>query len=89
MFSPGISVPDSSEAAFTIQKLIFFLFFLPLLVFDKSLIFSILLKKEIQNANKVYIEADRELAFGYIVDIMSKIKEVGIEKVGIVTKKKY
>jgi biopolymer transport protein TolR len=33
----------------------------------------------------VYLRADREIPYGFVVQVMSEIKEAGIEKLGMVT----
>ena len=45
------------------------------------------LKKIIENRNdrEVYLKADKRIAYGMVVRVMSEIKEAGVEKLGMVT----
>jgi len=39
------------------------------------------LKKE----KEIFLEADRSLDYGFVVDVMAKLKEAGVEQLGMVT----
>ena len=40
---------------------------------------------KLQRDKEVYLHADRELSYGFVVDIMAVIKEAGVENLGMVT----
>jgi len=40
----------------------------------------------LQSEGEVYIQADAELSYGYVTQIMGILQEAGIKKVGLVTK---
>ncbi|ASQ91703.1 protein TolR [Prosthecochloris sp. GSB1] len=39
----------------------------------------------IKNAGEVYLKADKSLPYGFVMFIMSQIRDAGIEKIGMVT----
>src|SRR5437899_1529395 len=39
----------------------------------------------IQTDKELYLHADRKLEYGYVVDIMAKVKAAGVEHLGMVT----
>lgn len=40
---------------------------------------------KLQEEKELYLHADRALPYGYVVDIMAKLKEAGVENLGMVT----
>lgn len=40
---------------------------------------------KVQKEKELYIHAHRKLEYGFVVDIMARLKEAGIEKIGMVT----
>ncbi|RLB77578.1 MAG: protein TolR, partial [Deltaproteobacteria bacterium] len=40
---------------------------------------------ESQEDRGVYLRADKEIPYGFVVQVMSEIKEAGVEKLGMVT----
>lgn len=45
------------------------------------------LKKILENADKrdVYLRADKNVAYGIVVDVMSRVKKAGVDTLGMVT----
>lgn len=41
--------------------------------------------KKLQAEKELYLHADRSLPYGYVVDIMAKLKNAGVENLGMVT----
>lgn len=39
----------------------------------------------LQTDKELYLHADRALEYGFVVDVMAKIKQAGVEKLGMVT----
>ena len=39
----------------------------------------------VQKDRTVFLEADRALAYGFVVDVMSRVKGAGVERLGMVT----
>lgn len=40
---------------------------------------------ESKQADEVYLKADRSLPYGFVMSVMSSIREAGVEKIGMVT----
>jgi len=40
---------------------------------------------ESKQAEEVYLKADRSLPYGFVMSVMSSIREAGVEKIGMVT----
>ena len=38
-----------------------------------------------QQEDEIYLHADRELDYGYVVDVMARVQEAGISKLGMIT----
>ena len=53
---------------------------------EKVLIQELKSQYSINNKQPIYLRADREVAYGHVVRVMAAIKEVGFDKIGMVTK---
>jgi biopolymer transport protein TolR len=42
-----------------------------------------------QSDREVYLRADKEIPYGVVVNVMSEIKDAGVEKLGMVTEPQY
>jgi biopolymer transport protein TolR len=41
--------------------------------------------EKLKKDKEIFLEADRALDYGYVVDVMARLKEAGVEKMGMIT----
>lgn len=46
------------------------------------------MKLKVAGEERVFVRADKEVAYGVVMDVIGHIKEVGIDEVGMITEKK-
>ncbi|SDN21163.1 protein TolR [Desulfonauticus submarinus] len=45
------------------------------------------LKKHAKNKKMIFLKADKDVSYGVVIDVMSRVKSAGIDKLGVIVQK--